>query len=54
MRPGKKKGSCGTPFCFESKPVLTVVDVHSDFKTETQVCIAWCFPFHVVNLQKLC
>ena len=25
---------------------LAIVDVHCYFKTETQVCIAWCFPFH--------
>ena len=32
--------------CYAGRIRLAIVDVHCYFKTETQVCIAWCFPFH--------
>jgi|GEM_PF-2778171 len=41
---GKKKGLLTSPFLGLNR--LTIVDVHCYFKTETQVCVAWCFPFH--------
>lgn len=41
---GKKKGLIKSPFLIQIE--LTIVDVHCYFKTETQVCVAWCFPFH--------
>jgi len=33
-----------SPFLIQIE--LTIVDIHCYFKTETQVCVAWCFPFH--------
>ena len=29
---------------------LSIVDVHGDFKTETNVCICGSFPSHVITL----
>ncbi|SJM91609.1 hypothetical protein CRENPOLYSF2_2310002 [Crenothrix polyspora] len=50
---GQKKGVLvGTPFYRKTEKELTVVDVHCYFKTETQISVAWCFPFHNHNLFK--
>lgn len=43
---GKKKGQV-MPLFWVEPWILTVVNVHGYFKTETHVIVSRCFPFHL-------